>query len=59
MQQFSCVMRDLSQWLTADGVFIVSMYDTRITRRIWRELDRTHVKIQGIESRDETPVSVG
>jgi len=53
VEEFSRVMHDLSRWLTDEGVFIVSMYDTRITRRIWKVLERTHVKVQGIEITDE------
>jgi 2-polyprenyl-3-methyl-5-hydroxy-6-metoxy-1,4-benzoquinol methylase len=53
VEEFTRVMRDLSGRLAHDGVFIVSMYDTRVTRRIWKALDRTHVKLQGIDIRDE------
>jgi 2-polyprenyl-3-methyl-5-hydroxy-6-metoxy-1,4-benzoquinol methylase len=53
VDDFPRVMRDLSRWLTQDGVFIVSMYDTRVTRRIWKALDRTHPKLQGFAIRDE------
>jgi 2-polyprenyl-3-methyl-5-hydroxy-6-metoxy-1,4-benzoquinol methylase len=53
VEEFPRVMRDLSRWLTHNGVFIVSMYDTRVTRRIWKALERTHVKLQGIEITDE------
>ena len=47
------VMTSLTRWLTPDGVFIVSMFESRVTRRIWRALARGHVSVQGVEIRDE------
>src|SRR4029453_3915448 len=54
VDDFPRVMHDLSRSLSQTGVFIVSMYDTRVTRRIWKALDRTHEKLQGVEIRDES-----
>jgi trans-aconitate methyltransferase len=47
------VMTSLTRWLTPNGVFIVSMFDSRVTRRIWRMLARGYVSVQGVEIRDE------
>jgi trans-aconitate methyltransferase len=48
------VMENLSRALTADGVFIVSMYDTGITRRIWKNVRRSYTVLQGVMLKDET-----
>jgi 2-polyprenyl-3-methyl-5-hydroxy-6-metoxy-1,4-benzoquinol methylase len=48
------MMENLSQTLTADGVFIVSMHDTRITRRIWKSVQRSYALLHGVVLKDET-----
>lgn len=48
------VMENLSRALTADGVFIVSMHDTRITRRIWKNVQRSYALLHGVMLKDET-----
>jgi trans-aconitate methyltransferase len=47
------MMKNLSRALRADGVFVVSMYDTRITKRIWRNLLRSYTLIQGVSLKNE------
>ncbi len=54
IEDYLGVMRNLSRCLKPDGVLIVSMYDTLITRRIWSALDRAYLRIQGIAVRDES-----
>ena len=53
------VMRNLARTLKRDGVFIISMFDTLITRRLWKALDRSYVRLQGIVVRDEASAIVG
>ncbi|HVO63564.1 MAG TPA: class I SAM-dependent methyltransferase [Terriglobales bacterium] len=48
------VMANLSRALIDDGVFIVSMHDTRVTRRIWKNVQRSYVLLHGAALRDET-----
>ncbi len=53
IEDYLGVMQNLSRGLKPDGVLIVSMYDTLITRRIWKALDRAYARVQGVEIRDE------
>jgi SAM-dependent methyltransferase len=53
LEDYLGVMQNLSRGLKPDGVLIVSMYDTLITRRIWKSLDRTYTPVQGVTVRDE------
>jgi len=46
-------LRSLSRSLAKEGVFIVSMFDTRITRRIWKSVSRHFSSVQGVLIRDE------
>jgi len=48
------IMKDLSHTLRADGVFIVSMHDARITSRIWRNVLRAYTPLQGVTVKDES-----
>ncbi len=43
------VLRSLSRWLADDGVFIVSMFDTLVTRRIWKAVESTYERLQDVE----------
>jgi len=47
------VMENVAQALTAEGVFIVSMLDTLITRRMWKNLKRSYVVLHGVVLKDE------
>jgi len=53
LEDYLGVMQNLSRGLKPDGVLIVSMYDTLITRRIWKALDRAYKPVQGVTVRDE------
>lgn len=53
VEDFLGVMHNLSRWMAQNGVFIVSMFDTRVTRRIWKTLALAYVKLQGVEIRDD------
>jgi len=46
------VLRSLSRWLAADGVFIISMFDTIVTRRIWKAVASSYETLHGVEIRD-------
>lgn len=48
------VLRSLSRWLASDGVFLVSMFDTLVTRRIWKVLASTHETLHDVEVRRQT-----
>lgn len=47
------VMENLALSLTPSGVFIVSMYDTLITKRIWKSVERSYQLIHGVTVKDE------
>jgi trans-aconitate methyltransferase len=53
VDDFLGVLRSLARWLAEDGVFIVSMFDTLVTRRIWRALASTYEKLEDVEVRDQ------
>jgi trans-aconitate methyltransferase len=42
------LLERLSGALASDGVFVISMHDTRITRRIWRNVQRVYTAVHGI-----------
>jgi trans-aconitate methyltransferase len=46
------VLRSLARWLTREGVFIISMFDTLVTRRIWKTLVSPYETLQDVEIRD-------
>jgi trans-aconitate methyltransferase len=48
------VLRSLARWLSADGVFIVSMFDTLVTRRIWKALESTYEMLDDVKVRRRT-----
>jgi trans-aconitate methyltransferase len=48
------VLRSLARWLAADGVFVVSMFDTLVTRRIWKALESTHETLDDVKVRRRT-----
>lgn len=53
VEDYLGVMETLSMALTADGVFVVSMHDTRITGRIWRNVQRSYTTLHGIMLKSE------
>ncbi len=53
VEDYMGMMEVLSGALTADGVFVVSMHDTQITKRIWRNLQRSYVLLHGVTLTDE------
>lgn len=48
------MMNNLSRALRADGVFVISMHEARITKRIWKTLLRSYHLLQGVSLRDES-----
>lgn len=48
------MMKDLSRALRADGVFLVSMHDARITKRIWKNVLCSYALLQGVTVKDES-----
>ena|SRR3989440_1841338 len=52
VEDFLAVLRSLSRWLAADGVFIISMFDTIVTRRIWKAVASSYETLHGVEVRD-------
>ena len=46
-------MTALERWLDVDGVFIVSMLDRRLSRRIWTRLRRRYTAAQALRISDE------
>jgi SAM-dependent methyltransferase len=53
VEEYLGMMENLSQALTADGVFVVSMHDARITRRIWKNVQRSYTLLHGVTLKDE------
>ena len=51
VEDFLAVLRSLSRWLAADGVFIISMFDTLVTRRIWKAVASSYETLQDVEIR--------
>ena len=51
VEDFLGVLRSLSRWLTKDGVFVVSMFDTLVTRRIWKALASPFENLEDVEIR--------
>lgn len=47
------LLKNLSRALKADGVFIVSMHHTRITKRIWKNVLRSYNLLHGVALRNE------
>jgi len=41
-----------NEWLSEKGVVVVSMFDTLVTRRIWKKLLQEYVAIQAVTIRD-------
>lgn len=48
------MMKNLSRVLRDDGVFVVSMHDTRITKRIWKDVLSSYALLQGVSLTDES-----
>ena len=48
------LMRNLSRTLKGEGVFIVSMHHTRITKRIWKNVLRSYTLLQGVAVSNES-----
>jgi trans-aconitate methyltransferase len=49
VEDFQGVLDSLARWLTSGGVFVVSMFDTLVTRRIWKVLASTHRTLESVE----------
>lgn len=48
------MLKNLSGVLRVDGVFVISMHDTQITRRIWKNVLRSYTLLQGVSLKDES-----
>lgn len=53
IEDYLGMMENLSLALTADGVFAVSMHDTPIASRIWKNLLRSYIPLHGVMLKDE------
>jgi trans-aconitate methyltransferase len=53
VEDYLAAIEHLSRFLTADGVLIVSMFETRVTSRIWKALKGTCTFLQGALVQDE------
>ncbi len=53
VEDFLGTVEHLSRFLVDDGVLIVSMFETRVTARIWKALHRCCRRIQGVLIQDE------
>jgi predicted TPR repeat methyltransferase len=53
LQNYMGVLDNLSRGLAPDGVFLISMYDTIITRRIWKNVLGAYLSLQGAFVKDE------
>lgn len=52
IDDFLSAMHKSSEWLSESGVVVVSMFDTLVTKRIWKKLLQQYFSIQGITVRD-------
>ena len=43
----------LERFLTTEGVFVISMFDTAVTARIWKRVMTRYDQLQGVRIRDE------
>ena len=48
------LLRSLEVHLSENGVFLISMFETLVTMRIWRSLRGRYQLLQGVQVRDET-----
>ena len=53
LQDYVGVLDTLSRALTPDGVLLISMYDTIITQRIWKNVTGRYILLQGAAVKDE------
>jgi trans-aconitate methyltransferase len=54
VEDYLATVEHLSRFLTEDGVLIVSMFETRVTARIWKALKGPCRYLQGALIQDET-----
>jgi trans-aconitate methyltransferase len=54
VEDYLATVEHLSGFLVEDGVLIVSMFETRVTSRIWKALEGTCRFLQGAMIQDET-----
>jgi trans-aconitate methyltransferase len=52
IDDFLDAIRKSSEWLSEKGVVVVSMFDTLVTKRIWKKLMLRHFPVQGVTVRD-------
>ncbi|HTC46985.1 MAG TPA: class I SAM-dependent methyltransferase [Candidatus Aquilonibacter sp.] len=52
------MMKNLSRALKPEGVFLISMHYSRITKRIWKNVLRSHPLILGVSLKDEATGSI-
>lgn len=52
IENYMDVLEAFERSLSADGVIIVSMFDTLVTKRIWKRLSRRYRAVQGIRIED-------
>ena len=53
LQDYMGVLNNLARALTPGGAFLISMYDTVITRRIWKNVLASYAVLQGASIKDE------
>lgn len=52
IENYLDVLETFERSLKADGVIIVSMFDTLVTKRIWKRLSKRYPVVQGIRIKD-------
>jgi trans-aconitate methyltransferase len=53
VQDFLGVLDKFAKLLDEDGVLVISMFDTRVTARIWKAVRQRYRQVQGVAIRDE------
>lgn len=53
VDDYLTLLKRLSSAMTADSLFLVSMHDTRITRRMWKNVRREYDSIDGVTLKHE------
>ena len=47
------LLMSMQDMLKTDGVFLISMFETRVTRRIWKDIGKHFRTLQGVRVKDE------
>jgi trans-aconitate methyltransferase len=52
IDDFLTALRKSNEWLNEGGVVVISMFDTLVTRRIWKKILHEYVSLQAVTIKD-------